>query len=151
MYHSNCGPPYLLCRDSFVHSFISYLLTRSRALTHQLTHRLSHSPTLSLADPGEKEQGQKPPPAPDPTGAAIQISPPSQKRPNESLARRLVNRKWKNSKEILTLSWPKNTTFRACGAVTPLSIPYSLKFKSCNGKIKEDPMDRLTVGPLALS
>ena len=58
----------------------------------------------SLADPGGGRGKPPPPLAPDPTAAAMQISPPPQKkRPNESRARRLINRKWKTNKEILTL------------------------------------------------
>ena len=40
--------------------------------------------------------------------------------------------------------------FRACGAVTPRSIPYSLRFRHCSGVFKEDRMNRVTLGPFAL-
>ena len=53
-------------------------------------------------------------------------------------------------KEILAILLPKNAQFRACDAVIPLSIAYSLMFRPWGGIVKEDPMNRFTLGPLAL-
>ena len=44
----------------------------------------------------------------------------------------------------------KTAKIRTCGAVTTLSFSYSFRIRHCYGIVKEDPMDRFTLGPLAL-